>query len=231
MKKYLIFSALFFSLSFSVFSESPSSFSKAKRLLYKEIYKDHNETFYCGCSYTGKVVDLESCNYEVRRNTKRAKRIEAEHIVPAYWIAHLTEKGRECWSKGTKLKGINARKYCEKNNPEFKQAHNDLMNLVPAIGEVNGDRSNYKFSMIESEERKYGACDFEIYKNKKTKIRVAEPPKNSRGDIARIYFYMQDKYGLEFTDETFYLMKYWNEIDPIDEWEKERIRRILEIQE
>jgi endonuclease I len=67
--------------------------------------------------------------------------------------------------------------------PEFKQAHNDLMNLVPSIGEINGDRSNYKFSMIGSEERQYGACDFEIYKNKKTNISVVEPSKNSRGDI------------------------------------------------
>jgi hypothetical protein len=32
-----------------------------------------------------------------------------------------------------------------------------------------------------------GACDFEIYKNKKTNISVVEPSKNSRGDIARIY--------------------------------------------
>jgi deoxyribonuclease-1 len=35
-------------------------------------------------------------------------------------------------------------------------------NLVPSIGEINGDRSNYKFSMIGSEERQYGACDFEV---------------------------------------------------------------------
>jgi endonuclease I len=98
-----------------------------------------------------------------------------------YWIAHLTEKGRACWNKGKKLKGIGGRKYCEKNNPEFKQAHNDLMNLVPSIGEINGDRSNYKFSMIGSEERQYGACDFEIYKNKKTNISVVEPSKNSHG--------------------------------------------------
>ncbi len=128
------------------------------------------------------------------------------------------------------MPGINGRKYCEQNNPEFKQAHNDLMNLVPAIGEVNGDRSNYGFTMIDREERKYGACDFEVYKNNGTGVKLVEPPQNVRGDIARVHFYMQDKYGLEFSDETFYLMKYWNEIDPISAWEQERIRRIEEIQ-
>jgi deoxyribonuclease-1 len=224
MKKSLLL------LTISVFSEVPPSFYKAKKLLYGEIYEGHNQTFYCGCEYEDKVVDLESCGYEVRKNTKRAKRTEAEHIVPAYWVANLTEKGRACWSRGTKLKGINGRKYCEKNNPEFKQAHNDLMNLVPAIGEVNGDRSNYRFSMIEGENREYGACDFEVDKDNRTGDRIVEPPQNVRGDIARVHLYMQDKYGLEFSDETFYLMKYWNEIDPISEWEQKRIRRIEEIQ-
>lgn len=230
MKGKLFFLAIFLTFTSSIFAQSPSSFYKAKKLLYKEIYKDHNKTFYCGCSYTGKVVNLESCHYKVRKDTKRAKRVEVEHIVPAYWIAHLTEKGRACWNKGKKLKGIGGRKYCEKNNPEFKQAHNDLMNLVPSIGEINGDRSNYKFSMIGSEERQYGACDFEIYKNKKTNISVVEPSKNSRGDIARIYFYMKNKYDLEFLDETLYLMKSWDKTDPIDKWEKERIKRINLIQ-
>jgi deoxyribonuclease-1 len=83
--KHLLFLTIFSFVS-SVLAQNPSSFSKAKRLLYKEVYKDHNETFYCGCSYTGKVVDLESCNYEVRKNTKRAKRIEAEHVVPAFVV-------------------------------------------------------------------------------------------------------------------------------------------------
>ena len=36
----------------------------------------------------------------------------------------------------------------------------DLHNLVPAIGEINGDRSNFTFEHIDGEERVYGACDF-----------------------------------------------------------------------
>ena len=32
----------------------------------------------------------------------------------------------------------------------------DLHNLVPAIGEINGDRSNFIFSEIRGEERVYG---------------------------------------------------------------------------
>jgi deoxyribonuclease-1 len=32
----------------------------------------------------------------------------------------------------------------------------DLMNLVPAIGEINGNRSNYSFLTLEGEASVYG---------------------------------------------------------------------------
>ena len=41
---------------------------------------------------------------------------------------------------------------------------------------------------------------------------------------------MKNKYDLEFLDETLYLMKSWDKTDPIDKWEKERIKRINLIQ-
>jgi deoxyribonuclease-1 len=35
--------------------KSPASFESAKKILYNEIYKGHNITFYCGCDYDPKV--------------------------------------------------------------------------------------------------------------------------------------------------------------------------------
>jgi deoxyribonuclease-1 len=150
VKGKLFFLAIFLTFTSSIFAQSPSSFYKAKKLLYKEIYKNHNKTFYCGCSYTGKVVNLESCHYKVRKDTKRAKRVEVEHIVPAYWIAHLTEKGRACWNKGKKLKGISGRKYCEKNNPEFKQAYNDETPTLAQCDLGNTENSAFLSSYLPS---------------------------------------------------------------------------------
>ncbi|MDO6469820.1 endonuclease [Neptunomonas phycophila] len=50
----------------------------------------------------------------------------------------------------------------------------DLHNLVPSVGELNGDRSNFRFGMIPNEPRAYGQCDFEVnFKNRR-----AEPPTN-----------------------------------------------------
>ena len=42
----------------------------------------------------------------------------------------------------------------------------DMFNLYPAIGEVNGRRSNYSMAIIKGEKREFGKCDVEI-KNKK----------------------------------------------------------------
>ena len=99
-------------------SDSPThsikSFSQAKRILGK-IYKDNKQTFYCGCTYNNKKrIDLNSCGYKPRKNKKRAKRLEWEHVVPAYHFGNP----RTCWREkictkknGKKYKG---RRCCNK---------------------------------------------------------------------------------------------------------------------
>ena len=90
----------------------------------------------------------------------------------------------------------------------------DLYNLQPAIGEVNGLRSNYQIGEIEGEVREFGKCDIEI-KNKKV-----EPAPKIRGDIARTYLYMKNAYPkyVIFNQNLKILIKKWDETDPVDEW-------------
>ena len=88
-------------------------------------------------------------------------------------------------SKGKPFKGRNCAK---KMAPAFRFMEGDLHNLQPAIGEVNGLRSNYSMAMIEGEAREFGACDVEIADRK------IEPRPAIRGDIARIYLYMDASY-------------------------------------
>ncbi len=68
----------------SAFAAPPSSFSKAKKEAVK-IYADHPTSFYCGCDiqWQGRkgIPDLQSCGYEVRKQQKRASRIEWEHVL------------------------------------------------------------------------------------------------------------------------------------------------------
>lgn len=190
----------------------PLTFSQAKGQL-KKIYHAQPETFYCGCGIkwiTNKklVPVVDECGYTPRNEltkkgnvNERAKRIEWEHVVPAWEFGHQLQ----CWQKGK-------RKYCAKNSPVFKRMEGDLHNLVPAIGEINSDRSNFKFSMISGEERVYGRCDAEV----DFKRRIFEPSTNIQGDIARTYFYFERKYSLKISKKQRQLFSAWDKMDPVD---------------
>jgi deoxyribonuclease-1 len=190
---------------YSVTSAHALTFSKAKVQL-KKIYADYPTSFYCGCdikyvSNKKLVPDWYSCQYTPRKQPKRAARIEFEHVVPASEFGHQ----RMCWQNG-------GRKNCTKTDDIFSEMEGDLHNLVPAIGEVNGDRSNYKFSMIAGEERLYGQCDAEV----DFKRRIFEPPSNVQGDIARTYRYFSYQYGLKISNKQQKLFNAWNKTDPVD---------------
>lgn len=204
------------------------NFNEAKRVLYRDIYKSNesHKTFYCGCDINrqGKklVPDLNSCGYKNRKesNLYRAQRIEAEHIVPAAHIGYQNQ----CMIKNKSRP--DKRAFCEKTDPNFKKAYIDLHNLVPAIGEVNMDRSNYRFTMMPDTDFVYGRCDMKI----DFKSKAVTPPSNVRGDIARTYFYMSDRYGIKISDAQRKMFEVWNKQDPVDKWELEKNRRIKEVQ-
>lgn len=125
--------------------------------------------------------------------------------------------------KGKPYKG---RKCASKVNPEFKRMEADLYNLVPAIGEVNANRSNYSMDMIPGEKRNYGLCDIEI------EGRKVEPTEAVRGNIARTYLYMDAMYpgrGI-ISKKNRKLFETWNKSDPVDQWECERARLIEKVQ-
>jgi len=134
--------------------------------------------------------------------------------MPAWVFGHQ----RKCWQEG-------GRKAC-KSDPKFNKMEADLHNLVPAIGELNGDRSNYKFTMIPDEVRNYGKCDFEVDFKSKT----VEPMESIRGDIARIYFYMANRYGVSLSKQQRQLFEVWSKQDPVDDIERDRNARVKEIQ-
>lgn len=200
-------------------AQHPQSFSKAKRIALK-IYADHPTSFYCGCEirWQGKkgIPDLEECGYQVRKQKPRASRIEWEHVVPAWQFGHQ----RKCWQDG-------GRKLCSKIDVSFRLMEADLHNLVPAIGEINGDRSNYRFSAWNGNEGAfYGQCTAKV----NFKQRVFDPPARSRGAIARIYKYMNQEYDFRLASAQKKLMDAWDKSYPVSAWECERDRRIAKIQ-
>lgn len=193
---------------------APTTFDKAKRVA-QTLYSPHSNSFYCDCAinWQGKkgIPDLAGCGYQVRKNTERASRIEWEHVMPAYHFGHQ----RQCWQQG-------GRKNCVKTDDSFRRMEADLYNLKPAIGEVNGDRSNYRFSVLPTTPAMYGACPAKV----DFKQKVFEPAPAIRGDIARIYFYMADKYNLSLSRAQQQLFLAWHKQDPVTEQERSLNQRI-----
>ncbi|NYZ69247.1 endonuclease [Endozoicomonas sp. SM1973] len=200
------------------FNKSPTNFYQAKRIL-KEIYKNKTTTFYCGCKFYYQdnklVLNHHSCGYQTRQNQERANRIEWEHIMPASYFGRKLD----CWKQG-------GRKYCQKHSKAFRQMEADLHNLEPAIGEINGDRSNFAFAMVRGEYRHYGQCDIEIdFKHDRV-----EPKPSIRGNIARVYLYMAKKYSLTLSKQEHETFTKWAKRDPITRWERKKAALISNYQ-
>lgn len=202
---------------------APASFDQAKALAKTEMYFDRNEegTLYCGCQWqwvgrSGGRVDLPPCNYEVRSEGQRnrAERIEWEHIVPASNFG----RARQCWQDG-------GRSNCNRVDPVFNAMEADLHNLSPSVGEINGDRSNFRFGVLPDTPYRHGSCDFKV----DFASRVAEPRDSVKGKVARIYFYMHDYYDLPMSDSQQRLLMAWALQFPVSDWELERDQRISKV--
>lgn len=216
-------------LSFSAYGQNKtvSDFAEAKRLLNKNF--GEGRTIYCGCGYEGKKIDYSRCDYEPRRENKRAMSLEWEHVVPAEAFGRNfdawrnPENYRECNRKGKVLPG---RQCAAKVEEKFRLMEADLYNLHPEIGELNGLRSNYSMAEIPGESREFGKCDVEI------EDRKFEPREEVKGDVARVYMYMDDSYpGMGIiSDKNRKLFEAWSRKDPVSKEEVERAKLIYRLQ-
>lgn len=181
---------------------------------------DRPKTIYCGCDIEfpkrgGYKPDLISCGYKSHGNESRAKRIEAEHIMPAWEFGHAMK----CWIDG-------GRKKCESGDVLFMKMEGDLHNLYPAVGEVNGDRSNFKFTESVHNSNGYGQCEMYIDRKRQRVV----PPNRSKGIVARAYLYMSAQYGIKLDAEHINLFNQWNKKFPPSKNECKRNELIKTIQ-
>jgi deoxyribonuclease-1 len=203
------------------------SFSKAKKILEKDVYNNHRETLYCGATFDAKKKVTPPKGFTTTKYVKRSKKVEWEHAVPAENFGRTFSEWRDghkqCInSKGSTFKG---RKCAEKVNSEYRYMQADMFNLYPAIGSVNALRSNYNFTMLPVVKSDFGSCVMKI-ENKK-----AEPPEKARGQISRTYLYMEDAYKrYSMSKSQRQLMNAWDKMYPVDAWECTRAKKITRLQ-
>jgi deoxyribonuclease-1 len=217
-------------LSISSFAENQKiqSFSKSKKTLETKVYSNHQETLYCAAKFNNKKQVIFPDGFHTTKYLKRSKKVEWEHVVPAENFGRNFSEWREghklCVnSKGKAFKG---RKCAEKVNTEYRYMQADMFNLYPAIGAVNALRSNYNFTLLQNVKSDFGSCSMKI------DSRRAEPPAGARGRISRTYLYMDatyNQYGMSRQQKQ--LMKAWDNMYQVDEWECSRAKKITKLQQ
>ena len=196
-------------------SINAATFSQSKKILLKQIYFDNQNTFYCNNPYEIKQVKgkeqaliIQDEKYYSPRKpfsksgkpNVRATRVEWEHVMPA----HNFGQHLPCWKEG-------GRKACQKDK---------------TFQTMESDRSNYKYGANKPKLGQYGQCSMEIdFKAKRAYVKD-----DIRGDIARIYFYMSDKYNINLSKQERKMMEAWDKEDPVSEWEKIKNKRVEKIQ-
>lgn len=221
---------LLFALTSTANADIATSFTKAKSNLYKKVYPNAGQTFYTNCEWSKKKVDLASCglaNAFPKKHMNRASRTEAEHIIPASWMLKKNKTERSCVAE-SKSNRYSPRRYCQKHDQDFRNAHNDLVNLRPTVGQINANRSNKPFSKSLS-----GSNPVTYRGNGKTfkvSSRVVIPDISIRGDIARVAFYMRDIYGVTYSYRQVAIFNEWDKQDAVSEEEILLNARIMKVQ-
>jgi len=94
-----------------------------------------------------KNVDSNFSGYSPERDNNSTHRIEWEHAVPAEAFGQIFKEWRDGDSAcaDDRGKSFKERKCAEKKNLEYRRMQADMYNLYPAVGVVNGTRSNYSY--------------------------------------------------------------------------------------
>ncbi len=134
--------------------------------------------------------------------------IVASYVYSSSWIRDVLQCGTS--------------RQCKRESPRYNQILSDLHNLVPADSYFDFKRKNALF----------GTLDESVAPNKcgiRKKLHIIEPPARLKGDIARILFYMHQRYDLPLM--TSYLeLKRWHDMDPPDAEERARDKKIEALQ-
>lgn len=72
----------------------------------------------------------------------------------------------------------------------------------------------------------YGKCEMQVdFKVKRAYVRD-----KIKGDIARMYFYMSDKYNINLSKQERQMLEAWNTQDPVSSWERIKNKRVEKLQ-
>jgi len=103
-------------------------------------------------------------------------------------------------------------------------AKSDMHHLFPCDSKANSRRGNYPFGIVSDEDIKWSRAGSKLGNH------IFEPRDKVKGDVARATFYFAMRYNMHIENGEEAILKAWNKMDPVDEHEKARERRVHEKQ-
>ena len=222
MKKSIL---LFLILSNIVFAQSPSYYENLQQLTgdaledaLHELINDHSEFSYSSAKQILKESDQDP------NNTENVMLVYKEISIPKSSFASNNES--DYWNR----EHVWAKSHGNFSNYGDSGAYSDAHNLKPCDASINSARGYKDFDNGGTQNNEATEC----YATNNT----WEPGDNSKGDIARIIFYMHTRYSgngepnLNMVNYTptfpnpqmgkLSTLLEWNELDPVDAFERRR---------
>lgn len=244
----MLFYLLLIPLLFSQ-NQKISNFRSATRILNEEFGKT-GETFFCKCPYFRRDINLKPCGFSFENFFDRQKRVEWIPLVSAESMARsfASFAGHESCKRVERIptrssmrsmgnspsyfnytttpKPFDGIECVRKVDELFNRMEGDLYNIVPEVGGISDIKKDAKLADIEVFVPQFGKCNLKILNN------LFTPPSPVKGDVARIFLYMDWAYPNRnlISPREKKLIDYWNKIDPVSEEECQRVREIQKIQ-
>lgn len=106
-------------------------------------------------------------------------------------------------------------------------AKSDLHHLFPTTSSINSTRSNFPF--CEVTQVKWAGEGSKMGKDVNGTT-CFEPPAQHKGDLARAMFYFAIRYDFHIDEAQEKVLRKWSHEDPVDSFELERHKRIVDFQ-
>ncbi|MEM7757140.1 MAG: endonuclease [Cyanobacteria bacterium P01_A01_bin.40] len=175
------------------------NYNQARKVFWRDLYPDGGKSIYCNIN----------ASLDNNEDEDDSDNVNIEHVYPASWM----KEAADCLGSN--------RKECRQNSPRFNLMEADLHNLYPSLANLNQARGSFNFAIIDGTAT--DSCDFEVQGG------LVEPRPDSRGNIARVFFYMNDEYGAAIAPpnptgsaDLKDLLTDWHCKDPVDSAERDR---------
>ena len=187
---------------------------------------DYKKTFLNGCDYhynpnscmDKSIVDTKSCSVQEDNETMRWMQIVPDTFYGRH-KACMIEK--PCINVFTK-EAFGNPLCCRRIDPQYRAMEADLFNLVPVVTSLVVLQKGHIFGEVKTATERLGDVKFDEH--------YIEPPAKVKGNIARIYLYMQERYGLELTQKQRRLFLKWHKEDGVDAKECKLAKTFQKIQ-